>query len=190
MFPSTAKVWQTLNIGKSSRVPSNLIFSGAVYGPISGHCLGVVCQTLPVLRYCAPSWACHQIIIYSHSPDYHRMADSSGPAAPAGNYRADTINVVTHAPYTQARRGRHGAHGEQAAIDAARAVEPYAHWKILANESDSPTIWSYGAHREQAAIDAARAVQPYMKHGEVRVCRHHGDGAATEHQARPLPLQV
>ena len=37
-YPSTAKVWQTLNIGKSPRVPNNLIFSG------------VVRQTLPVLR--------------------------------------------------------------------------------------------------------------------------------------------
>ena len=52
-YPSTAKVWQTLNIGKSSRIPNNLIISGAVHvhGQMPGHCLGVVCQTLPVLRY-------------------------------------------------------------------------------------------------------------------------------------------
>ena len=49
-YPSTAKVWQTLNIGKSPRIPNNLIISGAVHGQISEHCLGVVCQTLPVLR--------------------------------------------------------------------------------------------------------------------------------------------
>ena len=50
-YPSTAKVWQTLNIGKSSIIPNNLIISGAVNGQIPGHCLGVVGQTLPVLRY-------------------------------------------------------------------------------------------------------------------------------------------
>ena len=50
-YPSTAKVWQTLNIGKSSRIPNNLIISGVVHGQMPGHCLGVVCQTLPVLRY-------------------------------------------------------------------------------------------------------------------------------------------
>ena len=52
LYPSTAKVWQTLNIGKSPRVLNNLIISGAVHGQMRGHCLGVVCQTLPVLRYC------------------------------------------------------------------------------------------------------------------------------------------
>ena len=45
------KVWQTLSIGKSSKIPHNLIISGAVHGQMPGHCLGVVCQTLPVLRY-------------------------------------------------------------------------------------------------------------------------------------------
>ena len=50
-YPSTAQVWQTLNIGNSPRVPNNLIISGAVNGQLPGHCLGVVCQTLPVLRY-------------------------------------------------------------------------------------------------------------------------------------------
>ena len=49
-YPSTAKVRQTLNIGKSSRTPNHLIIS-AVHGQMPGHCLGVVCQTLPVLRY-------------------------------------------------------------------------------------------------------------------------------------------
>ena len=49
--PSTANVWQTLNTGKSPRVPKNLIISGAVHGQISEHCLGAVCQTIPVLRY-------------------------------------------------------------------------------------------------------------------------------------------
>ena len=38
-YPSTGKVWQTLNIGESSRVPSNLIISGAVRGQITAHCL-------------------------------------------------------------------------------------------------------------------------------------------------------
>ena len=51
MYPSTAKVWQTLNIGKSPRIPNNLIISGAVHGQTRGLCSGVVCQTLPVLRY-------------------------------------------------------------------------------------------------------------------------------------------
>ena len=56
VYPSTTKVWQTLNIGKSPRTPNNLIISGAAHGQISEHCLGVVCQTLPVLRYpvCLP----------------------------------------------------------------------------------------------------------------------------------------
>ena len=45
-YPSTAKVWQTLNIDKSSRIPNNLIISGAVHGQISEHCSGVICQTL------------------------------------------------------------------------------------------------------------------------------------------------
>ena len=49
-YPSTAKVWQTLNIGKSPRIANNLITSGAVQGQMPGHCLEVVCQTLPVLR--------------------------------------------------------------------------------------------------------------------------------------------
>ena len=49
-YPSTAKVWHTLNIGKSPRVTNNLIISGAVHGQMAAHCLGVVCQTLPVLR--------------------------------------------------------------------------------------------------------------------------------------------
>ena len=31
-YPSTAKVWQTLNIGKSSKIPNNLIISGVVHG--------------------------------------------------------------------------------------------------------------------------------------------------------------
>ena len=48
-YPSTAKVWQTLNIGKSPRIPNNLIISGVVRGQMPGHYLGVVCQTLPVL---------------------------------------------------------------------------------------------------------------------------------------------
>ena len=34
-------------------IPNNLIVSGAVHGRMSRHCLGVVCQTLPVPRYCA-----------------------------------------------------------------------------------------------------------------------------------------
>ena len=50
VYPSTAKVWQTLNIGKLPRVPNNLIISRLVHGQMPGHCLGVVCQTLPVLR--------------------------------------------------------------------------------------------------------------------------------------------
>ena len=33
-YPSTAKVWQTLNIGKSPRVPNNLIISGADHGQL------------------------------------------------------------------------------------------------------------------------------------------------------------
>ena len=48
---STGKIRQTLNIGKSARAPSNLIISGAVQDQKTAHCLGVVCQTLPVLRY-------------------------------------------------------------------------------------------------------------------------------------------
>ena len=47
-YPSTAKVWQTLNTGKAPRIPNNLIISGAAHGQMRGHCLGVVCQTLPV----------------------------------------------------------------------------------------------------------------------------------------------
>ena len=50
-YPSTAKVWQTLNIGKAPGIPNNLIIFGAVHGQMSRHCLGVVCQTLLVLRY-------------------------------------------------------------------------------------------------------------------------------------------
>ena len=57
-YPSTAKVWQTLNIGQSPRVPNNLIISGVVHGQMPGHCLGVVCQTLPVLRYCVFGAVC------------------------------------------------------------------------------------------------------------------------------------
>ena len=55
-YPSTAKVWQTLNIGKAPGIPNNLIIFGAVHGQMSRHCLGVVCQTLPVLRYPASPW--------------------------------------------------------------------------------------------------------------------------------------
>ena len=50
-YPSTAKVWHTLNIGKAPGIPNNLIISGAVHGQMSRDCLGVVCQTLPVVRY-------------------------------------------------------------------------------------------------------------------------------------------
>ena len=61
-YPSTAKVWQTINIGKSPGIPNNLIISGAARGQISEHCLGVVCQTLPVLRYsCSRSWQAHKL---------------------------------------------------------------------------------------------------------------------------------
>ena len=51
VYPSTANVWQTLNIGKAPGFPNNLNSSGAVHGQMSRHCLGVVWQTLPVLRY-------------------------------------------------------------------------------------------------------------------------------------------
>ena len=50
-----SNVWQTLSIGKSPRVPNNLIISGAVHGQVSEDCLGVVCQTVPVQRYSAGS---------------------------------------------------------------------------------------------------------------------------------------
>ena len=49
-YRSTGKVWQAVNIGKARSKPSNSILSGAVHGQISGHCLGVVGQTLAVLR--------------------------------------------------------------------------------------------------------------------------------------------
>ena len=52
-YRSTGQVWQTLNIGKSPRVPHSLIISGAVHGQILEHRLGVVCQTLAVLRHTA-----------------------------------------------------------------------------------------------------------------------------------------
>ena len=45
------KFGQTLNTGKAPRVPDNLIISGAVHGQKTTHCLGVVCQTVPVVRY-------------------------------------------------------------------------------------------------------------------------------------------
>ena len=41
---------EPLNIGKTPGIPNNLIISGAVHGQMLRHCLGVVCQTLPVLR--------------------------------------------------------------------------------------------------------------------------------------------
>ena len=49
--PTTAHLWQTLNNGKAPGIPNNQIISGPVHGQITTHCLGVVCQTLPVVRY-------------------------------------------------------------------------------------------------------------------------------------------
>ena len=89
MYPSTAKVWQTLNIGKSSRIPNNLIICGAVHGQMPGHCLGVVFQTLPVLRYpntagvghttrtqCSAMWPCTAPEILRLSGTLERFANT------------------------------------------------------------------------------------------------------------------
>ena len=45
VYRSTGKVWQAMNIGKAPGIPNNLIFSRAMHGQISGHGVGVVCQT-------------------------------------------------------------------------------------------------------------------------------------------------
>ena len=42
MLFDTGPIWQALDVGKSPRVPNNLI-----HGQISQHCLGVGCQCLP-----------------------------------------------------------------------------------------------------------------------------------------------
>lgn len=48
----TEKVWQAGHIGKAPRKPDNAIFSRAARGPISGHCLEVVCQTSALVGQC------------------------------------------------------------------------------------------------------------------------------------------
>ena len=54
LYCSAAKVWQAVNIGKAHSQPDNAISSGAIHREIRGHCLGVGCQTLPVVRYPSP----------------------------------------------------------------------------------------------------------------------------------------
>ena len=51
---STDKVGQAANVGKARSTPDNPIVSGGVHGKIPGHCSGVVCQTIAVVRYAKP----------------------------------------------------------------------------------------------------------------------------------------
>ena len=87
MYRSTANVWQTLNVGKAPGVSNNLIIFGAVHGQMSRHCLGVVCQTLPVLRYqavhkwrrglpCACALGCY---LYCSTAAHQRMRPLTDP---------------------------------------------------------------------------------------------------------------
>ena len=56
-YVSTSRGWQAVNVSKASSKPDNPILSGAVHGPVSGHCSGVVRQTLAVLGV-SPQRAC------------------------------------------------------------------------------------------------------------------------------------
>ena len=110
-YPSTGKVWQTLNIGESSRVPNHQTVSGAVHGQMSGHCGGVVCQTLPVLRYLPtclvvqslfPPRGCVQQIfshlcssLYISSPVYRRRPSKQRWQAPRRRRRKRCTTLVS-----------------------------------------------------------------------------------------------
>lgn len=49
--PVPGQVWQAVSVGKAPSTPENPILSGVVHGQLSGHCSGVVCQTLAVVGH-------------------------------------------------------------------------------------------------------------------------------------------
>ena len=143
-YPTTGRVWQTLNIGKPPRVPNNAIISGAVHGQMSRHCSGVVCpreHSLHVRVTTGSQW----------TPDGSR---------PGLQLACDPLllHQVHEATARPGNTGEGRAHlGLLCAAVRQQPVRRLAHERV---EREQQCQWQRGHHDEAAPAEAARQDGP------------------------------